>query len=71
MDSISSALFGMFGDGSGTILGLLVFLAVGTLSFVLMAALRVRVPSNAVPPASRSMSRSGPVRVRARCGIQA
>ena len=42
MDGISSILFGMFGDGSGTILGLLVFLAVGTLSFGLMAALRVR-----------------------------
>jgi tight adherence protein C len=42
MDGLFSVLFGIFGDGSGTILGLLVFLAVGTLSFGLMAALRVR-----------------------------
>jgi tight adherence protein C len=42
MDSIFSAPFGTFGDGSGMMLGLLVFLAVGTLSFCLMAALRVR-----------------------------
>jgi len=42
MDSVFSALFGIFGDGSGAILGLLVFLAVGTMSFGLMAALRVR-----------------------------
>jgi tight adherence protein C len=42
MDSVFSAVFGIFGDGSGAILGLLVFLAVGTMSFGLMAALRVR-----------------------------
>jgi tight adherence protein C len=42
MDGVFSVLFEIFGDGSGTILGLLVFLAVGTLSFCLMAALRVR-----------------------------
>lgn len=42
MDSVFSILFGMFGDSSAALLGLLVFLAVGTLTFCLMAALRVR-----------------------------
>jgi tight adherence protein C len=42
MDSVFSILFGMFGDGSAAILGLLVFLSVGMLTFCLMAALRVR-----------------------------
>ncbi|MGP0094934.1 MAG: type II secretion system F family protein [Xanthobacteraceae bacterium] len=42
MDSVFSVLFGVFGDGSAAILGLLVFLAVGTLTFCLMTTLRVR-----------------------------
>jgi len=42
MDSVLDLFVGMFGDSSAMMLGLLVFLAVGTLTFSAMAGARVR-----------------------------
>jgi tight adherence protein C len=42
MDSVLDLFVGIFGDSSAMMLGLLVFLAVGTLAFSMMAGVRVR-----------------------------
>ncbi len=42
MDTIFDLFVGIFGDSSSMMLGLLVFLAVGTLAFSVMASMRVR-----------------------------